>query len=230
MWGTNFYFGNGSAYSWATLTNGINAASGFSQWSFNASSSGGSARRNLVVNGSYNVVTYGDVNNALHLGTRGDGVTSLNGWISEYVSISNLLYNYQREAIENNQLSYFNFKNNNLNALAINNGSLSPSFSTNTTTYNVSVINSTTSITVTPAVEFEGATISVSVNGGAYAALASGTQSSSLPLNLGANTVEVRVLAVDGTSIKTYTINVTRETNRLTTLTSLLPMQKVPIA
>jgi hypothetical protein len=50
------------------------------------------------------------------------------------------------------------------------------------------------------------------VNGGSYAAVASGAQSGPLTLRVGANTVEVRVTAQDAVTTKTYAIATTRRT------------------
>lgn len=50
----------------------------------------------------------------------------------------------------------------------------------------------------------------VRVNGGTYASVTSGSASSALSLNVGSNTIDVKVTAQDGTTIQTYTIIVTR--------------------
>ncbi|MCR8635484.1 cadherin-like beta sandwich domain-containing protein [Paenibacillus radicis (ex Xue et al. 2023)] len=92
-----------------------------------------------------------------------------------------------------------------LKAMAISAGSLSPAFVSNTTVYAATVPNSTRSLTVTGAVYDPAATIRV--NG---VVTASGAASSELPLNIGANVVTVGVTAQDGTTLKTYTINVNR--------------------
>jgi hypothetical protein len=92
----------------------------------------------------------------------------------------------------------------------LSNGTLSPSFSSSTISYTASVVNSISSITVTPTKSEANANIQVRVNGGSYASVSSGTASSSLSLNVGSNTIDVRVTAQDGTTIKTYTITITR--------------------
>ena len=73
------------------------------------------------------------------------------------------------------------------------------------------VSNATASITVTPTVEESHATVQVRVNGGAYASVISGSPSGLLPLNVGDNTVNVRVVAEDAAVTKTYTVTVTRQ-------------------
>ncbi len=110
-----------------------------------------------------------------------------------------------------NNSSFTVYSNNsNLSALGLSNGTLSPSFSSSTISYTASVVNSISSITVTPTKSEANANIQVRVNGGSYASVSSGTASSSLSLNVGSNTIDVRVTAQDGTTIKTYTITITR--------------------
>jgi formylglycine-generating enzyme required for sulfatase activity len=98
-----------------------------------------------------------------------------------------------------------------LSALTLSNGTLSPTFASSTTAYTASVPNATSSITATPTRAQANATIEVRVNTGTYAAVTSGSPSASLPLNVGTNTVDVRVTAEDGTTRKTYTVTVTRD-------------------
>ncbi|MEO6977987.1 MAG: cadherin-like beta sandwich domain-containing protein, partial [Mucilaginibacter sp.] len=88
---------------------------------------------------------------------------------------------------------------------------LSPTFDTNTLTgYTASVPNSVTTMTVTPAVTDIDATVAVQVNGGGFNSVTSGSASAPLALNEGANTIDVRGTAQDGTTTKTYTLTVTR--------------------
>jgi tRNA threonylcarbamoyladenosine modification (KEOPS) complex Pcc1 subunit len=97
-----------------------------------------------------------------------------------------------------------------LYALTISSGTLAPVFASGTITYTCSVVNTTASVTVTTTKADAGASIQVRVNNGAYAAVTSGSASGSLSLNTGANTIDVRVTAADTTTIKIYTITVTR--------------------
>jgi Glycosyl hydrolase catalytic core/Cadherin-like beta sandwich domain/Secretion system C-terminal sorting domain len=108
--------------------------------------------------------------------------------------------------------------NNNLTSLVLSAGTLSPSFATNTTTYTTSVSNTTNSITVTPTSTSSVATIEARVNAESFATVTSGSASNTLNLNIGSNTIEVKVTAEDGIAIRTYTINATR-------LSSALPVQ-----
>ena len=99
--------------------------------------------------------------------------------------------------------------NANLANLTLSSSALTPLFTSATLSYTANVPNATTTFTVTPTVADVTATVQVNVNGGAFATVTSGNASSALALNVGANTVTVKVTAQDGT-IKTYTIVVTR--------------------
>ncbi|WP_219132907.1 cadherin-like beta sandwich domain-containing protein, partial [Janthinobacterium sp. UMAB-60] len=105
--------------------------------------------------------------------------------------------------------------NNNLSALALSSGTLSPAFAAGTTSYTASVSNATTSFTVTPTV-FD-ATASVTVNG---VATTSGNASGAIALNTGANTVTIVVTAQNSTT-KTYTVTVTRAVSTNNNLSAL---------
>jgi len=98
--------------------------------------------------------------------------------------------------------------NANLTNLALSIGTLSPTFASGTTAYTASVSNSVTSITATPTVS--DATATVKVNS---VAVASGSASGPLTLNVGGNAVTVLVAAQDGSTTKTYTVTVTRAAN-----------------
>ncbi len=100
--------------------------------------------------------------------------------------------------------------NANLSAMILSTGTLAPVFASGTIAYTANVPNATTSITVTPTRAEANATIQIRVNNGTYATVASGTASSALTLNVGANTIDVRVTAQDGITQKTYTTTVTR--------------------
>ncbi|MBC7721114.1 MAG: cadherin-like beta sandwich domain-containing protein, partial [Pedobacter sp.] len=97
-----------------------------------------------------------------------------------------------------------------LTSLTTTAGAISPTFAAATVAYTASVSNATTSVTVTPTKSDANANIQVRVNGGAYATINSGSASSALALNVGSNTIDVLITAQDGTTIKTYTLIVTR--------------------
>ncbi|MBJ7427349.1 MAG: cadherin-like beta sandwich domain-containing protein, partial [Bacteroidia bacterium] len=218
LYSNNFFVGDGGIGSGGpvSLTNGLTASNGFSQWSFTGNSSTRAAYINGAVNGSGSVSYYGDGGAALILGSRADAATQLNGWISEYVTLSSVLNTTDRQTVENNQLAYYNSTNANLSALTTTAGTISPTFASGTTGYTASVSNASTSITVTPTRSDANATIQVRVNGGGYATVTSGSASGSLSLNVGNNTIDVLVTAQDGTTTKTYTITITRVSNDAT--------------
>ncbi|QAY65242.1 cadherin-like beta sandwich domain-containing protein [Paenibacillus protaetiae] len=96
-----------------------------------------------------------------------------------------------------------------LSDLGLSNGSLNPLFASGITAYTAEVDSDISSITVTPTAAEAHATMKVKVNGGAEAAVVSGTPTV-LPLNVGDNTLQVQVTAQDGTTVKTYSISVHR--------------------
>ncbi|MCS6244267.1 MAG: M36 family metallopeptidase [Opitutus sp.] len=91
-------------------------------------------------------------------------------------------------------------------------GTLAPAFTSATTNYTSSASTATAAMTITPVATNAYATIQVRVNGGSYAAVASGAPSGPLALTLGANTVEVLVTAQDTVTTKTYAVVTTRRT------------------
>ena len=107
--------------------------------------------------------------------------------------------------------------NANLSNLVLSTGTLNPSFSPSVTSYTASVSNSTTSITVTPTVQEPNAT--VKVNG---VSVPSGTPSGPISLNVGSNVINVVVTAQDGTTMRTYTVTVTRAASSNANLSNLV--------
>ncbi|WP_165972400.1 cadherin-like beta sandwich domain-containing protein [Paenibacillus piri] len=107
-----------------------------------------------------------------------------------------------------------------LSGLTLSSGILSPSFSSNTAGYSSTVANSVSSITIKPTATNAGATLTVSVNGGAAAAVGSGQDSLPLALNTGSNSIVVIVTAQDGSTTKQYTITVTRSKSTASDITS----------
>ncbi len=89
--------------------------------------------------------------------------------------------------------------------LGLSDGTLSPAFEPNTIAYTASVSNATESFTITPTLAQINAT--VTVNG---IPATSGSASNSIPLSVGVNPITTTVTAQDGTTTKTYTLNVTR--------------------
>ncbi|PWW01247.1 sugar lactone lactonase YvrE, partial [Paenibacillus cellulosilyticus] len=93
--------------------------------------------------------------------------------------------------------------NANLSQLTLSSGALSPSFASNTTSY--TAIANQSGITVTPTMA--DAMAAVKVNG---TTVANGAASPLIPLSVGNTGIVIEVTAQDGTTTKTYTINVTR--------------------
>ena len=107
-----------------------------------------------------------------------------------------------------------------LSVLTISEGTLTPVFDRATFTYSATVPNAFTSLTITPATADSGATVAVTVNGGAAITTAPFTAA----LNVGANAIEVVVTAADSSTL-TYRLTVTRKgaelgiTNNMLTVT-----------
>ena len=95
-------------------------------------------------------------------------------------------------------------------------GTLSPTFTSGTSQYSLSVANNVTSLTLTPTVAESHATITVNGSG-----VASGSASPSIALATGSNTVIVVVTAQDGTTTTTYTLTITRAPSSVATLSAL---------
>lgn len=93
-----------------------------------------------------------------------------------------------------------------LAGLSLSAGVLSPAFASTTTAYECTVPHGTASLTVTPTSKNADAT--VRVNNGL---VASGSASAGLPLQVGLNTITILVTAQDGTTTRTYTVAVTRQ-------------------
>ncbi|MBI9107528.1 MAG: DUF5011 domain-containing protein [Spirochaetales bacterium] len=89
--------------------------------------------------------------------------------------------------------------------LELSDGHFEPAFSSSINQYSVSVSSITASVTLTPTSSDTGAKIII---GGAE--VSSGVESAAIILTTGENTIAVVVTAEDGTTIKTYTITVTR--------------------
>ena len=98
-----------------------------------------------------------------------------------------------------------------LSALVLSDGAsevtLTPAFDSATRSYAATVANSVASVTVTPTVTDPNAT--VTVNG---AAVASGSPSAAIELEVGETVIEAVVTAEDGTTTSTHTVTVMRAT------------------
>ncbi len=92
-----------------------------------------------------------------------------------------------------------------LSDLTLSQGTLTPGFASATLSYTASVPFSATSITATPTAADANAVITVNGN-----SVASGMPSGSIALAVGSNMINTVVTAQDGTTMKTYTVTVTR--------------------
>lgn len=92
-----------------------------------------------------------------------------------------------------------------LSGLTLSQGILSPAFSSNVTNYTVSVSNLIDSITLTAVLR--DALASMQLNG---RPIISGSASQKLPLIVGSNLFNILVSGRDGTTVKTYSITITR--------------------
>jgi hypothetical protein len=101
-----------------------------------------------------------------------------------------------------------------LASLSTNAGALSPTFAPGVAFYKVTVIGSVTTAIITPVAAQPTATIQVRANGGAFSNVASGAASQAMDLNAGANSIDVKVRASDGTE-ESYTVVVTRVVSSL---------------
>jgi len=82
----------------------------------------------------------------------------------------------------------------------------SPSFTSATTAYSADVPGSVAAVFVVPVAVSPGAVVEVRINGGSYQVVASGSASSPLALNIGTNTIAVRVTSPVAGIQKTYVI------------------------
>lgn len=93
-----------------------------------------------------------------------------------------------------------------LAGIALSAGALTPAFDPATTAYAAAVDAGVGSLTVTPTVAQENATVQVKANGGSF-----GSPALSVPLDFGANTITILVTAENGVAMKAYTVVVLRQ-------------------
>lgn len=103
-----------------------------------------------------------------------------------------------------------------LSGLTLSSGALLPAFSPGQPNYSAQVSHPTTGITVTPTLA--DGTATVTVNG---APVTSGAPSAPIALNVGANTITAQVTAQDGTTVKPYTVTVTRAAHLTVSLSTV---------
>ncbi|MFX3636884.1 MAG: cadherin-like beta sandwich domain-containing protein [Candidatus Pristimantibacillus sp.] len=112
----------------------------------------------------------------------------------------------------NGGIRKFSLNNNaRITKLTFTGGTLSPSFTPDTTSYTASVATSVYAVTITPVLEDPMATVDVSgASGTVTRVVYNNVASFSVPLNVGENPIAVTAKAMDGVTKKIYTINVTR--------------------
>ncbi len=101
--------------------------------------------------------------------------------------------------------------------LSISSGAISPEFNANTYSYTASVPYFVTNATVTPTATDVNSIIKV--NG---IRVLSGSASSTIPLNVGSNTIDVVVISQDNSTQQTYTLSIIRSVGFDATLSSLM--------
>jgi hypothetical protein len=92
-----------------------------------------------------------------------------------------------------------------LSNLSISSGTLTPGFSSATTSYTVNVENNVSSVTVTPTFNSDNLTVTVNSEN-----VTSGQQSAPVNLNIGDNTISIVVTPLDSSPSNTYTVTVIR--------------------
>ena len=92
-----------------------------------------------------------------------------------------------------------------LSTLTLSAGTLVPVFASNIDTYTASVANGVTDITVTPTTADTGASVTVSGD-----VVTSGSASNEIALAVGDTPITIVVTAEDGTTMETYTVDITR--------------------
>jgi hypothetical protein len=95
-----------------------------------------------------------------------------------------------------------------LSQLSLTGLPFTPAFTSATTAYSADVPGAVAAVSVVPVAVSPGAVIEVSVNSGAFQLVASGSASSALAINIGNNTIAVRVTNPGGGIQKTYVITV----------------------
>lgn len=98
----------------------------------------------------------------------------------------------------------------NLSALSISAGSLSPAFAAADTNYTASVPNTTGSISFIPVLVDSLSSIEYRINGGEYLPAINNKQSDVLALEVGSNIINLKVSSAGNSKVKLYTITVIR--------------------
>lgn len=126
LYNSQMVIGSGPSYNFFGYGQTFNASLPLSVWTYEASSGG---PYNFYYNGSTtgtgSVGFYGDGGNPLVLGSRADGVTGLNGWISECLTFDVLPSATDRKFIEWTQSQYYGVNGFSLGTLPVSPASAS---------------------------------------------------------------------------------------------------------
>lgn len=108
-----------------------------------------------------------------------------------------------------------------LSGLALTAGGLSPVFSPSTLSYAATVPWPVGFLSVIPTSLDATAVVTVGLQGGVSSPVLSGAQSEPISIAVGANILEIKVIAADGVTNQTYTVMVTRLPSSISDLASL---------
>ncbi|MDE2979572.1 MAG: cadherin-like beta sandwich domain-containing protein, partial [Gemmatimonadota bacterium] len=98
-----------------------------------------------------------------------------------------------------------------LASLGVSPGTLAPAFHADSLSYAATVSNSVSRVTVTPVTNDDGATVEYLDENDAELTDADGATGHQVDLDVGQNTVKVKVTAEDGSTTRTYVLKLTRE-------------------
>jgi len=138
-----------------------------------------------------------DENTGIISGKPTIGSPAANYTVTAFNSKGSTAANVNIKVLPSNDARLFN--------LQLSTGTLSPFFTSGTSSYTASVPTDTSSVTVTPVTVNPNAKIKVNLE-----AVASGTASAGIPLAYGPNVISIGVTSEDGTATRTYTVTVTR--------------------
>jgi hypothetical protein len=212
--GVSFWSADGSQYGPCTAT-GIISNSTFTHYAVTVDGSGncywyknGTQFGSALSTGSTVRLPIAVTRTSLFLGRSHWNDTYLNGAIRN-LAIYNAALTSQQVAT-NYGAQTGSSSDADLSALNISSGALSPIFASSTTSYSATVPNSKATITFTPTLSDANASPQIKLGSGSYSNMTSGSPSS-ISLAEGANTVTILVTAQNGSTTKTYTINILRE-------------------
>ena len=109
---------------------------------------------------------------------------------------------------EPNRIALTNLDDMSLSALTLSQGTLTPAFASDITTYEVTLANAVTSLTLTPTASDPNASITVN-----NTPVQSGIPSDAIALNTGPNAIEIIITGTPATLTTTYTVTLTRREN-----------------